>query len=352
MARPDILVVGAGVSGLTTGVRLAEAGFTVRLVTRLPPSRTTSAAAGASWGPYLVQDQRVPHWSLVTRSVLEALATEPGSGVRMVSGFEMAEEPLDPPEWASGVEDFRPCRPDELDAFGPYVCGWRYTIPLLDMPAYLDHLVRRLARAGADVEVGTTVSTFADLRGKAAVLVNCTGMGARTLVPDPALYPTRGQLVVMENPGIEEFFQSSTHGEELTYILPHGKHVVLGGSAVEHSEGVTPVAEVAERIVERCALVEPKLREARFIEHRVGFRPTRGSVRAELVDLDGVPLIHNYGHGGAGVSVSWGCAEEVRRLVDEAFGVAEGCVGTRPVSDTSRIPAQEMRGPARESRFR
>jgi len=52
---PDVLVVGAGVSGLTTAVCLAEAGRGVEIrADRLPPD-TTSAVAGALWGPHLVE---------------------------------------------------------------------------------------------------------------------------------------------------------------------------------------------------------------------------------------------------------------------------------------------------------
>jgi D-amino-acid oxidase len=315
MAYPEILVIGAGVSGLTTAVCLVEAGRSVRVLAQLPPKDSTSAVAGASWGPYMVEDRRVLRWSAVTRFMLEEIAAEPGTGVRLVNGIEAADEPMEPPEWAVEVPDFRLCWPDELDQLPSiYVCGWRYTIPLVDMPVYLDYLAKRLTGAGVEIEIGA-VSSFAEIMGQAGAFVNCTGLGARRLVPDPTVFATRGQLIVVENPGVDQFFQDNTHSDELTYILPHGDRVVLGGCATQYSENRQPVRRIAERIIERCAAIEPALRDARVIEDRVGLRPTRTQVRTERVDLDGVPLIHNYGHGGAGLTLSWGCAQEVCRLI-------------------------------------
>ena len=53
-------------------------------------------------------------------------------------------------------------------------------------------------------------------------------------------------------------------------------------------------------------------REARVITERVGLRPCRPEVRLEAETLPGGRVLwHNYGHGGAGVTLSWGCAREL-----------------------------------------
>jgi D-amino-acid oxidase len=31
----------------------------------------------------------------------------------------------------------------------------------------------------------------------------------------------------------------------------------------------------------------------------------------------GTNIVHNYGHGGSGVSLSWGCAREAARVVED-----------------------------------
>src|SRR5206468_12741243 len=100
----------------------------------------------------------------------------------------------------------------------------------------------------------------------APIIVNCTGLGARSLVPDELLTPVRGQLVVAENPGIDYFFQDHADGEDMTYFLPHGDHIILGGTlGGSTSDQAEP--SIAEKIIERCARLEPRLRHVRVLGH-------------------------------------------------------------------------------------
>jgi D-amino-acid oxidase len=80
-----------------------------------------------------------------------------------------------------------------------------------------------------------------------------------------------------------------------------------------------PDPATADRLLAAAAAVEPRLAGVAVLEHRVGLRPGRPYVRLEAEVLaDGRQVVHNYGHGGAGVSLSWGCAAEAARL---ALGV-------------------------------
>jgi D-amino-acid oxidase len=315
----DILVIGAGVSGLTTAICLAEAGLRVKIWAAEPPEQTTSYAAGAMWGPYLVEPvDRVRVWSAQTLDVLRQLATDPQTGVRLIPGVEASRKPVDPPEWGSRLDGFRMCDASELpDAF---TIGWRYTAPLIDMPTYLGYLARRLAAARGSIEIHQVRSLDQPV-GVAPIVLNCAGMGARDLVPDPDLSPIRGQLVVVENPGITEFFSEDTGpSPDLTHFYPQGNTLVLGGTAQPGDWSRKPNSESAEAIVARCAEVEPRLRNARILGHRVGLRPTRPCVRVEGEQLDDIHVIHNYGHGGAGVTLSWGCANEARDIAVARLG--------------------------------
>jgi D-amino-acid oxidase len=309
----DALVIGAGVSGLTTAICLAEAGLRVRIWTAEPPQQTTSVAAGAMWGPYLVEPiDRVRVWSARTLQALRQLAGDPATGVRLTSGIEASRTPVDPPEWADQLDGFRMCQPDELpDGFAT---GWRFTAPLIDMPTYLDYLEHRFAAAGGISEI-RRIESLTEAAEAAQIVVNCTGMGARDLVPDPDLTPTRGQLVVVENPGITEFFSEDTGlSTELLHFAPHGKTVILGGVAQPGEWSRQPDPATAAAILARCAKIEPRLRNARVLHHRVGLRPTRPYVRVDTQQLNGSRVIHNYGHGGAGVTLSWGCAKDVATI--------------------------------------
>ncbi len=314
-----VLVLGAGVSGLTTAVCLAEAGVPVRVLARDLPERTTSCAAGAMWGPLLVEHGEVDAWSQQSLDQFRMLAAkkddtgEPVAGVWLVDGMEASRDPAEPAPAVARLDDFRWCEPAELPA--GFIVGWRYTAPLIDMPIYLTYLTRRLADAGVTVEHGS-FARLADAVGTGWITVNCTGFGAADLLPDPDLRPVRGQLVVAENPGLDEYFVEFTYHEaDMTYYLPMGQRVILGGCAEGGGRDLTADPATLDAIVARCVEVEPRLAGARILGHRVGLRPARRQVRVEPDTVNGAPVIHNYGHGGAGVSLSWGCAYKVLELV-------------------------------------
>ncbi|HEY7431666.1 MAG TPA: FAD-dependent oxidoreductase [Streptosporangiaceae bacterium] len=321
----DVLVVGAGVTGLTTAICLAEQGLRVLVQAGRPPQETTSAVAGAIWGPHLVEaGGRAERWSSQTLTVLRELATEPGTGVRIATGIE-AVRPAGRHDGRSADDakfrqlgGYQACDRAELPA--GFAAGWRYAAPLAHMPTYLGYLLARFERGGGELAHGT-VTSLADA-GRAAgarAVVNCTGTGARQLVPDTAVTPVRGQVVVAANPGLSEFFIGrSDESAELVYVFPHGDQVVLGGTEKPGDWNTDPSPAVAERILADVAAAEPRLRDAEVLTHRVGLRPVRPSVRleAEAPDgQDGLIVVHNYGHGGAGVSLSWGCAREAADLV-------------------------------------
>jgi D-amino-acid oxidase len=210
------------------------------------------------------------------------------------------------------------CSPDELPH--GFVTGWRFTAPMVDMPVYLGYLERRLATAGGSIEI-RRIGSLHEATAAVPIVVNCTGMGARDLVPDPQLVPIRGQLIVVENPGITEFFSEDTgRSPDLLHYAPHGETMILGGTAQVGNWSRTADPTTAAMIVERCAQVAPALRRARVLGHRVGLRPTRPYVRVEAEPVDGCLVIHNYGHGGAGVTLSWGCAAEAAALSTPAAG--------------------------------
>ncbi|MFI5915453.1 FAD-dependent oxidoreductase [Dactylosporangium sp. NPDC051541] len=311
----SVLVVGAGVSGMTSAIRLAESGFTVEVVTRDDPDQTTSCAAGALWGPYLADDQRILHWSLRTFHKLDELAQEHSpTGVRLTLGLEAAREPAPVPTWAPPLPGFRIAKREEL---GEFSNGWWYQAPLVDMPAYLKFLQAQMADLGIAIKIREVAALDADLAAGRPV-VNCTGLGAGPLTGDTALFPVRGQLVVVPNPGLDQFFADHDETPEPTYLLPHGDLLVLGGTIRPRVADTTPDPVAAERIIDRCAQIDGRVRGLPVLEHRVGLRPARPRIRLEReLTADGVHIVHNYGHGGAGVTVSWGCADDVVELVRE-----------------------------------
>jgi D-amino-acid oxidase len=302
---PAVLVVGAGVIGLTAAIRLREAGVAADVVAREPPLATTSAVAAALWYPYRAfPRERVAGWSARGFEVLSALAAEPRSGVRMRWGSERVAAGAPDPWWREAVP-----------TFARTAGGWRFEAPVADMSVHLPWLVARLEAVGGSVERGT-VRSLDEALVRAPVVVNCAGFGARELAGDRSLLAVRGQILRVECAAVGEWFLDQADPERLLYVVPRERDVVLGGTAVEGDEDLRPDAATAAAIRARCEAAVPALRGARVVGETVGLRPGRPAVRLEA---DG-PVVHCYGHGGAGVTLAWGCAEEVVRLTAAALG--------------------------------
>jgi D-amino-acid oxidase len=315
IVRMRITVVGAGVVGLTIAGRLADHGHEVRVRAADPPHATTSAIAAAIWYPYRAYPEHdVTRWSGRTYSVLSDLAAAEGTGVAMRTGRELFRAPTPDPWWAEAVPEF--ARPPPADLPNGYADGLRLTVPVVDMSVHLEWLVLELAKRAVPIDMAR-VTALDDVPGD--VVVNCTGLGARELAPDPSMLPVRGQVVVVAQFGLTEWTLDDADGRMLTYIVPRDTTVVLGGTADEGAEDRTPQPHVAAMIVERCAALVPEVLAAPILRHRVGLRPTRPAVRLERETMpSGRPLIHCYGHGGAGVTLAQGCADDVAALVDGA----------------------------------
>ncbi len=300
-----VIVVGAGVVGLTCALRLLQAGHRVDVVARDLPRETTSAVAAAFWYPYrALPRDRVTSWAATTYAVLDALAdTDPESGVRMVPGTQVFRGPAPEPWWAAAVPALERTR----DVPAGWAEGWRFTTPVADTSVYLDWLVGRIEDAGGTL-------TRLNLGGlpdppEGGVVVNCSGLGARLLGSDRTVVPVRGQVVYVEQFGLDRWWLDESAP---TYVVPRERDVVVGASDVEGEWSRTPSAEATEDILRRSALLVPALAEARVLRHKVGLRPVRPAVRLERVG----DVVHCYGHGGAGVTLSWGVADEVVSLLD------------------------------------
>ncbi len=308
------VVIGAGVSGLTTAICLAEAGAAVQVWAAEPPLQTTSVVAGALWGPAFAEpvDDTVA-WMKQSLRDFRHLARVPGTGVRLAPALAVGDLPglHEMPPQAELIPELRPCAQADIPA--GFARGFRATMPLIDMPQYLDYLVGRLAVAGGHLEI-RRVESLLDAGKEAPVVVNCAGLGARRLVGDDTVRPVFGQHVVLSNPGLDELFLELTSATEWTHYFPHPARIVCGGIRVPDRWDRRPEPELSERIVKRCRAIEPRLRDAEVIETVTGLRPDRPAVRVDVQVLDEVRYVHNYGHGSNGVTLSWGCARQAARL--------------------------------------
>jgi D-amino-acid oxidase len=147
--------------------------------------------------------------------------------------------------------------------------------------------------------------------GSPVAVVDCAGIGAKFLAADPTVHPVQGQVVLVEQVGLETWWLDGESPEGPTYVVPRSRDIVVGGTDVEGEWSRTPSAEVASAILRRALRLVPELAGADVLQHKVGLRPARPEVRLERVG----DVVHCYGHGGAGVTLSWGCADEVAELL-------------------------------------
>ena len=308
-----VIVLGCGVSGLSSGIRLLESGHTVEIRARELPPHTTSDVAAAVWYPYRAFPQeRVNAWSKRTFEELCALAASaPEAGIRVIAGVEVFSEPTPDPWWRSAVPDFRRASRDELPP--GYVDGYAFSAPVIEMPRYLPYLVGRFQQLGGTI-VRREVRYLEEALADALVVVNCTGLGARTLLGDESMFPVRGEVLRVAPPPMDRFVLDENEARGMAYVIPRGGDCILGGTAEEGSWSLEPDPEQVRSILGRTSRLLPPGTTFRVLEHRVGLRPGRPTVRLEVEQVGGRRVVHNYGHGGAGVTLSWGCAEEVASL--------------------------------------
>jgi D-amino-acid oxidase len=285
----DVIVVGGGIIGLTAGVRLAETGASVELWSPVEPTETVSAVAAAVWFPSRSEPgPRLVAWAGVAYREFARQAADGVPGVRMRPTINLSRTE---PWWAPATPGVRT----------------HFTAPAVEMESYLPWLQERFRRSGGQT-IRRAIKSFDEVPGER--VVNATGLAAGRLCGDDAVFPVRGQTVLVRNPGLT----TSVRDEERNlYVHPRSADVVLGGTFQAGAWDLTPDPVQRREIIARCTAVVPELRNAEVLGEKVGLRPARlGGPRLEREGR----IVHAYGHGGAGMTLSWGCAEEITRLVD------------------------------------
>tara|TARA_B100000902_G_scaffold56055_1_gene62866 strand:- start:2076 stop:3017 length:942 start_codon:yes stop_codon:yes gene_type:complete len=306
----EITVLGAGVSGLTTAIRLLESGFKVTIFAKNMSPNTVSDVAAAWWYPFLAEPvEKTNKWSSETFYELIRLRDEENvECITMRLGREYLKEKCELPGWSSEIPHFRVL--EENEVMSGYNFGWEIEAPVIEMNHYMPWLLSRFEKLGGLYEL-KEFSTLQEVPGK--VIVNCCGLGGRDLCNDRELRPVRGQVIYIEqDPGFGRFDQKP---ETLTYTIPRRDVTVLGGTAQKDDweENIRP--EDTETILSKCEELWPELNRDNIVGTAVGLRPSRYEVRLEEEMINGKKIIHNYGHGGAGVTLSWGCADEIVEMM-------------------------------------
>ena len=308
----NILVIGGGVNGLSTGICLLEDGWEVTIFSSEFSPNTTSDVAAALWYPFLSAPvEKTNIWGSRTYDILKLLSAEKDAGIEMTQTFEYFRSQQPDPTWISTVDKFE--RITE-DLPSDYVECFSFISQVIEMPIYLNWLMDRYKLLGGKLEK-RTVDDFSKLPAEFLIIVNCTGLSSGELCNDSEVYPVRGQIIRIKP------LLSQMHLDQqvptLAYIVPRSNDMILGGVAQEGKWSLESTEEDRNYIMEKCSKIIPDLKNAEIIEDIVGLRPGRTEVRLEKELISGKTVIHNYGHGGSGVTLSWGCAEEVVEIANE-----------------------------------
>ena len=308
----QVTIIGAGVIGLTTAVYLQQQGFAVKVYAEQMPWDTTSAVAAAIWFPYLAEPlDKVNQWSRESFQRYETLAENPKTGVSL-ERFLILSTPEQAAPWLNAVPPERIAAAPNASLPVGYDYGYELTVPLIQSQIYLPWLFETFLGAGGKIRQRRITSLEA-LCAETDMVINCSGLGAKKLCSDEAVYPVRGQIVQVQTDASIPNFGDDDGPNRLAYIVNRDDGVILGGTAQRNNYDRRADPDDTAGILHRCNNLAPQLSGAQISKVLVGLRPGRTSVRVER-DPE-LPVIHNYGHGGSGYTVAWGCAHEVAELI-------------------------------------
>lgn len=342
----DIVIVGAGVVGLTCAWILAEEGFHVKIIANKVPSsfkddtNFTSPWAGAHFRPFPANnagDLKDFPMTRTTFAVFKEIAYKyPESSVSFMKGVDYVEADEEPytrlnPGYAEGLESFQVLDSRTLPANVKF--GSMYETWCLNAPLYLQFLERRLRMYyGVEFVTATLISLQqVSLNFPGATIINCSGMGLQYKGGyDKACFQVRGQTLLVRVPK-DCIYKNMTvthrlSNEAFSFVIPRpcDGGVIVGGTRQPGNMASTPSLDDTENPVKHAVERFPELLVYKegiptldIVKVNVGFRPMRkGGVRLEKEIVGKATIIHCYGFGSSGFEMSWGAAKHVSNIID------------------------------------
>lgn len=311
----SIAIIGQGVIGLTSAEALLNAGYHVDIISKDDLPMTSSMGAGAYWWPHKAYPpQRVSLWSKVSYNRYKELSAIAGSGIYMHEHFRYCIID-DETRYALELTDSWEIIEQKDIPFNVSE-AFRCIVPIMDVPVFMPWLKATVQKLGARF-ITRELSSLDELHDEYDIMINCSGLGAKSLADDSTVYPIRGQILRMEKPAdFSNSFRLVHQPPGLTLILPRSGDLLLGGTTSENDFNTTPSEADTHAIIERCAKVVPEVRDLKLLGTSAALRPGRPEVRLDAQTLsNGSVVIHNYGHGGSGYTVAFGCAVEVLEIL-------------------------------------
>ncbi|XP_023024937.1 D-amino acid oxidase 1 [Leptinotarsa decemlineata] len=331
MSDLKIAVVGAGVIGVTTALEIQNnirnAHVSI-IADKLNEDTTSWVAAGlfrpgnSFAGPNREVTQKwindsYHHWENIRDSSYGVEA-----GVAEISGYIFSSEH---PSIVRNqyieklVPIYRRATEQELSLCpGQWKYGSFFSTIITQSTLYLPWAVSRFQSSGGEL-IQKHIDSLQSIGNEFDVIVNCTGLGAKYLCEDYKLVSIRGQVIKMQAPWIKTFF----YNDYDTYIIPGFDGLTLGGTRQYDSYNRNIDKNDGISIRERCMSLVPSLKGGKELKQMVGLRPHRDPVRVEKEILvshgKSIKVVHNYGHGGYGISTAPGTAIYACQLVRECL---------------------------------
>jgi D-amino-acid oxidase len=304
----EVTVVGCGISGLSCALLLAKAGHQVSIVAKDMPPHTTSDRAAAFWSPYYAEGKRVTRWAKESYFEYERLAAMQGSGVSLTTLHRFRRKNfVEADSWRAALPEgkLRVMEKEELPA--GYDEGFEVAVPLIETQIFLPWLMNEFRRAGGQLKQQEIFSMH-ELNANVSAVIVCVGLGAKQLLNDENMMAVKGQIVVLDaHLPIPILLDESLP----TYIVQRQDGCIAGGTREENVYTETTEESTLEEIITRASAFYPVLKTARRITQWAGLRPYRSEVRLEKQGN----ILYNYGHGGSGFTLAWGCAKEIVEMV-------------------------------------
>lgn len=304
-----ITIVGGGISGLSTAHALSKTNHEIRIIAKEFTPLITSNKAAAFWFPYHIRnDHRGIGWGKFSYAAYENFAKDATTGISMQQLIKVVRKDVEEQEmtWFSFMPDgsYRVMEQNEYNK--EYKTAYEARVPLIETQIFLPWLMAELEKSKVYIEK-KEIQSFDEI-SDADLIINCTGLGSKQLCKDEEVIPVRGQVALLSPNKTCSIFLDN---ELPLYIVSRKDAMIVGGTYEEGIDEESTIPSTIERLLQNAYNTLPELKKQIFQGSWAGIRPYRSFVRVEKEGN----IIHNYGHGGSGFTLAWGCANDVVSLI-------------------------------------
>jgi D-amino-acid oxidase len=310
--KKKIAIVGAGISGLSCAYLLCEKNYDITVFAKAFSPNITSDRAAAFWFPYHIRnDKRGIEWCRTSYRFYKKLSNDTATGISMKQLIKVLKENVteEEPVWMEFMpEGSYQVIPKKNLAKG-IAKAYDVRVPLIETQIFLPYLKEYLTAKKVRFEK-REIKNLEELSSSYNIIINCTGLGAGNLCGDASVVPVRGQVGLIE---AKNDFPIYLDNETPLYIVPRKDAMIVGGTYEDNIFEEATDPQTIQRLLNNAYEVFPELKQQKVLGSWAGLRPYRPSVRVERENN----IIHNYGHGGSGFTLAFGCAHEVVRMVEQ-----------------------------------